>query len=74
MPRVSVIVPCFNEEATIYPLLAAVYHQTYAHEDVEVIIADGLSQDATLDRIAEFRNDHTDMEVRVADPGQRRRR
>ena len=65
MPRVSVIVPCFNEEATIYPLLAAVYHQTYAHEDVEVIIADGLSQDATLDRIAEFRNDHTDMEVRV---------
>jgi glycosyltransferase involved in cell wall biosynthesis len=46
-PTVSIIVPCFNEEATIVSLLDAIHEQTYPRERVEVIIADGLSEDGT---------------------------
>ena len=58
MPRVSVIVPCFNEQATIQLLLEAIYTQTYRRDDIEVIIADGMSEDQTRQRIAEFQVRH----------------
>ena len=67
MPRVSVIVPCYNEQATIPLLLEAVYTQTYRREDMEIIIADGLSGDQTRQRITEFRVHHPDLEIRVVD-------
>lgn len=47
MLSVSVIVPCYNEEATIGILLAAIREQTYPLADLEVVIADGGSTDGT---------------------------
>ena len=47
MIAVSVIVPCYNEEATISQLLDAIYTQTYPRNEIEVVIADGLSTDDT---------------------------
>ena len=44
-PKVSVIVPCYNEQSTIRLLLEALCAQTYPRSDMEVIIADGMSQD-----------------------------
>ena len=41
MPLVSVIVPCYNEQATIRLLLEAVCRQSVPAGDMEVIIADG---------------------------------
>lgn len=67
MTRVSVIVPCFNEQNTIPMLLEAIYAQTYPRQEIEVIIADGLSTDQTRERVAEFKNDHPDLVVRVVD-------
>jgi succinoglycan biosynthesis protein ExoA len=65
MPKVSVIVPCYNEQATIRLLLEAVYAQTFPRSQVEVIIADGLSHDQTLQQVESFRGEHPDLVVRV---------
>jgi glycosyltransferase involved in cell wall biosynthesis len=71
MPSVSIIVPCYNEQATICLLLQAVYAQTYPRANLEVIIADGISTDRTREEIAGFRAAHPDMCVRVVDNPQR---
>jgi succinoglycan biosynthesis protein ExoA len=65
--RVSIVVPCYNEEATISPLLEALYSQNFPCEDLEVIVADGMSTDQTRQRIAEFQNQHPDLKVRIVD-------
>jgi glycosyltransferase involved in cell wall biosynthesis len=67
MPSVSIIVPCYNEQATIGLLLQAVYAQTYPRANLEVIIADGISTDRTREEIASFRAAHTDLCVRIVD-------
>jgi succinoglycan biosynthesis protein ExoA len=64
-PKVSVIVPCYNEQSTIRLLLEALHEQTYPRAEIEVIIADGLSTDGTREAIAAFQNDFSDLSVRV---------
>lgn len=54
MCEVSIIVPCYNEEAHIQDLLSALKQQTFPSEKMEVIIADGKSDDETLTKIDEF--------------------
>jgi len=66
-PRVSIIIPCYNEQATIRQLLEAIYQQTYPRTATEVVIADGLSGDATLNEIAGFQDKHPDLTVRVVE-------
>jgi succinoglycan biosynthesis protein ExoA len=66
-PRVSIIVPCYNEQATIRRLLEAIYHQTYSHAEMEVVIADGLSEDATRKEIASFQNENPELPVCIVD-------
>jgi succinoglycan biosynthesis protein ExoA len=70
-PRVSVIVPCYNEQSTIHLLLEALLEQTYSRAEMEVIVADGLSTDGTLDAIAAFQKDHPDLCVRVVENAKR---
>jgi len=67
MIKVSVIVPCYNEQATIRQLLEAIYHQTYPKNEFEVVIADGLSTDHTRSVINEYQRTHPDLEVRIID-------
>lgn len=67
MPRVSIIVPCYNEQDTIHLLLEAIHGQTYPRRELEVVIADGLSSDRTRERIAEFQRQRPDLLVRVVD-------
>lgn len=71
MSAVSIIVPCYNEQATISQLLEAIYTQTFPRENMEVIIADGLSTDCTRQRIAAFCQNHRDLSVRVVDNAKR---
>jgi glycosyltransferase involved in cell wall biosynthesis len=66
-PKVSVIVPCYNEQSTIRPLLEALRSQTFPRPEMEVIIADGMSTDRTRQAIASFQNDFPDLEVRLVD-------
>ncbi|HPH95351.1 MAG TPA: glycosyltransferase family 2 protein [Anaerolineaceae bacterium] len=64
---VSIIIPCYNEEATISLLLTGLLEQTYALERLEVVIADGLSTDQTRARIAAFQTAHPELAVQVVD-------
>jgi succinoglycan biosynthesis protein ExoA len=66
-PKVSIIVPCYNEQSTIRLLLEALCEQTYPRVDMEVIVADGSSTDHTRDVIAGFRRDVPDLSVRVVE-------
>jgi len=70
-PKVSVIVPCYNEQSTIRLLLEALREQTYPRAEMEVVVADGLSTDGTRDAIAAFQRDFPDMSIRVVDNGNR---
>lgn len=67
MPDVTVIVPCYNEEDTIQLLLEAISNQTYRLDEIEVVIADGMSSDRTRAVISEFQNANPRLELRVVD-------
>ncbi len=67
MPKVSIIVPCYNEQATIRFLLEALHEQTFPREEMEVIIADGMSQDGTREVIATFQREVPDLNVRLVE-------
>ena len=66
-PYLSIIVPCYNEQATIRLLLDAVLVQTYPRSRMEVLIADGFSRDKTRDVIAAFQSEHPDLVLRILD-------
>jgi glycosyltransferase involved in cell wall biosynthesis len=70
MPSVTVVVPCFNEQATILRLLEALVNQTYPNEKMDVIISDGKSTDNTRSIISTFIGTHPDLKLIVIDnPG-----
>jgi succinoglycan biosynthesis protein ExoA len=71
MISASIIVPCYNEEATIHLLLEAIYNQTYPKSEMEVIISDGLSSDGTREEIRKFEEMHSDLAIRVVDNTER---
>lgn len=69
--KVSVIVPCLNEAATIQILLNAIYRQTYPLEQIEVIISDGMSTDSTRQKIEAFSQAHPELKIHIVDNPER---
>jgi glycosyltransferase involved in cell wall biosynthesis len=67
MPKVSIIVPCYNEQTTIRLLLEALREQTFPRVEMEVVISDGMSTDNTRGVIAAFQKDFPDLDLRVVD-------
>lgn len=65
-PRVSVIIPCYNEERFIGKALENLADQ-YAREDYEIIVVDGMSIDRTREIISEFQQSHPELSIRVVD-------
>lgn len=63
--QVSVIIPCYNEAATIEPLLDALYDQTYPRQAMEVVISDGGSTDGTQAAIERWQFIHPDLRMIV---------
>jgi glycosyltransferase involved in cell wall biosynthesis len=67
MPKVSVIIPCRDEEKTIRLLLEALHGQTFPTGQMEVVISDGHSKDRTRQVIEGFQSKHTDLTIKVVD-------
>ena len=67
MPNVTVIVPCYNEQDTIHLLLESLCNQTYRLDELEVVIADGMSSDRTRAVISEFQQANPQLNLRVVD-------
>ena len=64
--RVSVIMPCYNEERFIGKALENLANQ-YSPEDYEIIVIDGMSDDQTRRVVAEFQRSHPELVIRVVD-------
>ena len=71
MPLVSVIIPCYNEQATIRLLLDAIHQQSFPCADMEVILADGLSTDQTMAEVSRFQREVPDLLVVVVENARR---
>lgn len=56
-PKISVIIPAYNEEKTILRTIEAVYQSEYPKDNLEVIVANDGSEDKTLELITKFRQD-----------------
>jgi glycosyltransferase involved in cell wall biosynthesis len=65
MRLVSIVVPCYNEEARIGTLLEAIAGQTYPSEEMEVVVADGMSTDRTREVVETFSQTHHRLPLRL---------
>ena len=65
---VSIVCPCRNEVGHIDTFLRALAHQQATEFDVEILVADGESDDGTAEALAAWRAMETRMEV-VPNPG-----
>jgi glycosyltransferase involved in cell wall biosynthesis len=70
-PKVSIIIPCYNERETILLLLDSILHQTFDPANLEVVVADGMSEDGTRERIRQFSSEHPELSVRLVDNPER---
>lgn len=68
LPLVTVILPVRNEAAHLRRALASVFAQDYPPERLQVILADGLSTDATPQIAAEFQTAHPNLTL-IQNPG-----
>ena len=50
----SVIVPIYNEEKYIAKCIDSILEQDYPKDDLEVILADGMSTDRTREIVARY--------------------
>lgn len=65
--KVSVVIPCFNEAATIERLLTALVEQTIPVETLQAIVVDGRSTDATRARVLSFAQTHPELDLQLID-------
>jgi len=62
-PFVSIILPVRNEEQYIVNCLDSIAAQDYPHDLMEILVVDGLSDDGTLDKIAEYDSRFDDIHI-----------
>ena len=62
-PFVSIIIPVRNEHAYIHACLQSVLNQDYPQDQIEILIADGMSDDGTRAAIAEFQVNHSNIQL-----------
>lgn len=65
MRSVSIVIPCYNEEARIGGLLEAIVGQDFPAEDMEIVVADGISTDRTREVVEEFSARHPGLLLRL---------
>ncbi len=68
LPTVSVIMPIRNEGESLRESLRAVLNQDYPHDLVEIVVADGMSDDCTRNIVREFQAVHPNLKL-VDNPG-----
>jgi cellulose synthase/poly-beta-1,6-N-acetylglucosamine synthase-like glycosyltransferase len=64
-PRISIIIPTFNEEEYIEKKLDNLLEQGYPLDLIEVLIVDDGSKDKTLDIVKEWMKKHPELNVKL---------
>src|SRR5687768_13478191 len=62
-PRVSVVVPCRNEERFIVPCVENIFSQDYPADRIEVLVADGASTDGTMELLLALSRKYESMKL-----------
>lgn len=55
MKKVSIIIPCRNEEKYIQKCIASILQQDYDIDKIEIVVVDGMSEDKTRDVVTEIK-------------------
>lgn len=63
LPFVSILIPVRNEGFYISRCIQSVLGQAYPQDQIEILIADGMSDDNTLSLIQDFQTDYTHINV-----------
>ena len=63
MTRVSVVIPCRNENAYIRRCVEALIRQTYPSSQLTIIVVDGMSDDGTRDILEELKKENLNLVV-----------
>lgn len=63
LPRLSVIVPCRNEERFIAQCLESILRNDYPRDRLEILVVDGVSTDATLSIVNTYAGRHSCVKV-----------
>ena len=66
-PKVSIVLPCYNERRTIQRVLDGVVRQTFPLSSLEIVLADGMSTDGTREAVLEFSREHPELIIRIID-------
>ncbi len=67
MKKVSIIIPCRNEEKFIGKCLDSIAKQDYPKEDLEVLVVDGMSSDKTKEVIEKSKTKNPELEIKILD-------
>lgn len=62
-PKVSVVIPCRNEEKYITKCLQSVLNSDYPKEHIEILVVDGNSNDRTPDIVQAFAEKHSNVKL-----------
>lgn len=65
MPMISVIVPVYNSEATLFNCIRSIHNSTYPDDLIQVILADNQSTDSSFDVYARAQNEFTSMHMQL---------
>jgi len=71
-PRVTIVVPTYNEAGLIWRKLDDIASQDYPKELVEIIVVDSASTDGTPDIVRGWMESHRDFKVILVEEGVRR--
>lgn len=66
MPKLSIVIPAYNEEPTIHHILDKVKTvNLIGGFEKEVVIVDDCSKDGTFARLEEYKNDNKDFDIQL---------
>jgi succinoglycan biosynthesis protein ExoA len=71
LPLVSIVVPCHNEAWFIVRSLESLCANSYPPERMEILVADGMSNDGTRDIVKKFAAEHGVVKIRLIDNAKR---
>ena len=64
-PEVSILIPVHNEEANIESKLENIEKVSYPREKMEIIVVDDASNDRTIEKIENFMQNHSKLNIRL---------
>ncbi|WFO75972.1 glycosyltransferase [Desulfurococcaceae archaeon MEX13E-LK6-19] len=70
-PKVTIVIPTYNEARYIEKKLENIYQQRYPKEKMKVIVVDSNSNDGTVDIVRKWSRKHNDLPIEVIQENKR---